>query len=314
MRTDRASCRSRPPSRRSRRGAAPARPGPTRPGAAARWSRTPRRRRPAAASSGAISRVRGGQRPGERRRAAAGARSRTAVPDSRSVASQNRELGPGRLLLADQRAAGRCAAGARGRRSRGRGRTAGERWPASRSSASRRSDGEPATSSISSGANRTVRRTPASAAARRGDAVDADPLAGAAGRRADEGDLDDVARPRAPSPGRPTRASTRASSWPQRTSSPSAAVRCDRPHASEHDRLEQAGLAGGVRAPDQLRPRVGRPRRAPRSRAGRGPRARAGSGRRSPARRLSGPGAAAAAAVRDPLRQEVVRTGITTCT
>jgi len=42
-----------------------------------------------------------------------------------------------------------------------------ERWPANRSKASRRTDGEPMTSSISSGANRTVRSAPTSAAARR---------------------------------------------------------------------------------------------------------------------------------------------------
>ena len=93
--------------------------------------------------------------------------SRTAAAGLEERLVPEPELGAGRLLLADgaQQAVALLERPAVGRElARRRPATAGRR--AGRAPP-RRSDGDPATSSISSGANRTVRRTPASAAARR---------------------------------------------------------------------------------------------------------------------------------------------------
>ena len=177
---------------RLREASARARRGRTRRGAAARSSRTPSARRPSPPRRARS--PRGPRRAGPARASSSRWRSsRTAVPASSRVASQKRSSA---RVACSSRIAPQQAVALLERPSVGgevparRPASAGRR---ARSRASRRSDGEPATSSISSGANITVRSTPASAAAPARDAVDADPLAGAAAGRPDEGDLDGVA-------------------------------------------------------------------------------------------------------------------------
>ena len=52
----------------------------------------------------------------------------------------------------------------------------------------------------------------------------------------------------------PALPSTRATSAPQRMSSASVLVRCERPHGQQDDRLEQARLAGRIRPDDEVGP------------------------------------------------------------
>ena len=86
--------------------------------------------------------------------------------DDRATGIEERPIPVPQLVAArpaprGSRAAGRCAAGARDRTSRGRSRSAGRGWPRAGRGRARRRDGEPATRSMSSGANSTTRSTPA---------------------------------------------------------------------------------------------------------------------------------------------------------
>ena len=274
------------------------------PGGAGAFVAYARRSGPAAASSGAISRVRGGQRPGEAR--GARWRSSTTAPPARGTSGPRSGARRGSPAPRGSPAAGRCAAGAPGRTSRapdvGRRPLAGqpvERLPAER----RRPRDEQHL--LGGEQDRPEHAGQPCRAAR--DAVDADPLPGAAGAGPDERDLDG-SRASAGSP-------ADAGLDPGELLAPAdeLALRGRAVRAApgeEDDRLEEARLAGGVRAPHELRARARRPRRARGSPAGRGSRGRAGSGRRTPTRGARRTGAR----VRDPLRQDVVRTGITTCT
>ena len=247
---------------------------------------------PAAASSGAIS-AWAAARGAARSPPAAGAAPRgRPCPASSSGRVPEPQLGAGRLLLADepQQAVALLEGPAVGgevpaRRRASAGRPAGRGPPGA-------ATGEPATSSISSGANSTVRSTPASDGGAARDAVHADPLAGAAAgasararprrRRASSGGASGRPDPRLDAGQLPAPADELALG--------ARAVRAA--PGQQDDRLEQARLAGRVGAPDQLRARARTRRRAPRSRAGRGPRGprRIGaSGRRVGARWSPGP-------------------------
>ena len=171
--------------------------------------------------------------------AAAGVEER-AVPEAQLVAR--------RALLADrpQQAVALLERPAVRRRGRRR-RPASRSRPAGRATA-RRSDGEPAISSISSGAKRTTRRSPARPAARRPSPltrIRLRPAVPVAPART-IGDLDACRARPSPRPGR--------GRVPQRMSSPSVVVRCDRPQAEQDHRLEEARLAGRVRAPTRCGP------------------------------------------------------------
>ena len=98
----------------------------------------------------------GGERRGQRRRGAAAAprRSGPGVEEGARPRSAARRGSP---PPRGSPGAGCCAAGASGRTWRGRRHRPGNRAAASASSAARRSDGDPMTSSISSGANSTTR-------------------------------------------------------------------------------------------------------------------------------------------------------------
>ena len=223
----RASSRSRPPSRRSPRAGGPARRAASRRGAAARSSRTAARAAPPRPPRG---RSRRG-RPPAARRGPPRSRRRSAtivaagieegrVPEPQLVAR--------RLLLADrpQQAVALLERPAVGRevhrrRPASRARRAG-RAPRAAATAS------PATSSISSGANTTTRRTPAEARRPAADAVDPDPLPAApvaAGAGADDRDLDRRRGPTTPS----TRASV---GRPSGSARRRPRVRWERPQAS----------------------------------------------------------------------------------
>ena len=199
---------------------------------------------------------------GGRQRARPGVSSRrsrastTRPPVSRKVVVPEPQLVAGGGLLADrpQQAVAlleRAAVGRRGRRRRpGSGPRPGRRWPPAAGTASR------STSSISSGANSTTRRCRPRTARPAADAVDPDPLAAAAAVRAGAGDrdLEDVAPDPPLDPGE-------VATPADQLAVGAGAVRPA--PAEQRDRLEQAGLAGGVRA----RGRGGhRRRRRPRAR------------------------------------------------
>ena len=167
VRADRASRRSRPPSRRSRRAAGRARRGAS------------RRARPARSSTyRSVRRAGGGLLGGDlgvgRAPAARRARSSSAQPvgDDPPAGVEERAVPEAQLVAARRpprgsRAAARCAAGASAPYVRARSRSPGRAAPASWSRAARRSDGDPTTRSISSGANTTTRSGPSRAPARR---------------------------------------------------------------------------------------------------------------------------------------------------
>ena len=166
-------------------------------------------------------------------------------------------------------AAGCCVAGgpARGSRARRRRRPSG--WTRAGRSPPAAGSASSTTRSISSGAKTMTRSRVARLAARLPTPltrIRLRPPVPVAPERTTPTSMTSL--PRLPS--------TRATSVAQRISSPSDVVRCERPHAISAMASEEAGLARGIRSPDQLRPRPGtRPRASdsPESRRGAGDRA-----------------------------------------
>ena len=244
--------------------------------------------------------MRGGQGLGERVEQRVAARATIAPPASRNGSSQKRSSSRRRLSSRIARSrplrcwsarpyVARCAAYA----GEPRRRELVERRPAER----RRAGDEEHL--LGREQRRPAGRRPGPAA-RRADAVDPDPLAAGRSRSAPARTMRDLDASSAP-----TRPSIRASVGAPADELAVGVVRCERPQRQQHDRLEQARLAGGVRAPDELRARAeGGVERRVAAEVEQAERLEHGSSVRG-ARR---------AGLRDGGRQDVVRTGITTWT
>ena len=254
-------------------------------------------------------RSRDGPRPAApRARPAAAGAPRGPRPPTRAAPGPRTAAPPGSPAPRGSRAAARCAAGGPGRRSRARGRRrrslAGEpveRLPPERRRARDeqhllgREEDRPEHAGEPGGPAR--------------DAVHADPLAGATGRRPDERDLDRVAvLGRRGSPADASLDPGKLLAPPDELALGGRAMAAA--PGEEHDRLEEARLARGVGPPDELRAGLEHGVERPVA-------AEVADGEPAQDRRVGDRRRRCRVvdqALRDALRQDVVRTGITTCT